>query len=298
MKKVMFVVVLMLVASTCFAQLQSGPSNVVGYVKVVCSAANPPGQPVASTSFGLPFKFWDVPSAGIPTYGAVSTNPSDIVGDQSRCGNIGTADLIVRQDGGLQAYRNGTPPACVGATWAGSLETGSGMIPGKAYWYKNKQTVAVNLVLAGEVDNAGNYYSPDLTITQGATAFTPISWRDSRSINRSQLNLLTSGFNGGTGGPGVSDRIAAQVGGGQAYLTGAGAWAGSLVTVEPGNAYWIHNRVNGAPPNPSGAGTYTYEYVPGGALAGGIVESPRLVNPGTAKISPTPATKVKAGTAN
>src|SRR5512143_3711710 len=105
MKKVMFVVVLMLVASTCFAQLQSGPSNVVGYVKVVCSAANPPSLPSAATPFGLPFKFWDVPSAGIPTYGVVSTNPSDIIGDQSRCGSIATADLIVRQDGGSQAYR-------------------------------------------------------------------------------------------------------------------------------------------------------------------------------------------------
>jgi hypothetical protein len=33
-------------------------------------------------------------------------------------------------------------------------------------------------------------------------------------------------------------------------------------------------------------------------VAGGIVESPRQDNPGTAKISPTPATKVKAGSAN
>lgn len=234
MKKVMFVVVLLLVASTCFAQLQSGPSNTVGYVKIVATASG-------YTPFGLPFKFWDVVS-GTPQYGVISNQPSDIVGDQANCGSFLTADRILRQDNGQNAYRAAT--ACA---WTGLLESGSGMTPGRAYWYQNRTASNRNLVLAGEVDNSGNY----ATVSVTNNAYVPYSWRDSRSVNRDDLNLVASGFMGGTFL--TSDRIVSQTGGTNFYYTGS-AWSGTLVTVEPGAAYWIHNRNHA-----NGAWNYNYD---------------------------------------
>ena len=223
MKKVMFLVVLLLVASTCFAQLQSPPSNVTGYVKINA-------LPLAATPFGLPFKFWDVPAGGIPTYGVVSTNPSDICGDQTNCGTPSTADRILRQDNGTTATRN------CSNVWSGTLESTSGMTPGRAFYYQNRTASARAFVLAGEVDNTGNYAT--ITMTEGAA--TPYSWRDSRSVNRDDLNLVASGFLGGSG-PSTSDRVIAQTGGSFFWRNLVPAWVGSLVAVEPGQAYYVFN---------------------------------------------------------
>jgi hypothetical protein len=276
MKKAMFLVVMLLVATTCFAQLQSGPSNTVGYVKIIALGNAAPGIQTVSTPFGLPFKFWDVPVGGIPTYGAVSNNPSDICGDQLTCGSASSADRILRQDNGNTAIRN----SASGCAWTGSLETSSGMTPGRAYYFQSRQDADENFVLAGEVDNSGNY----LTVSIGAGAQVAYSWRDSRSLNRDDLNLVASGFTGGTNS-GNSDRVVAQTGGAFFWRrTSDGTWQGSLVTVEPGLAYYIHNR----------HATYNYNYdASGNTLVRGTEPAKRDETGGTiSKIISTP--KVKA----
>jgi hypothetical protein len=196
MKKVLLVVFcLMLVASVSVAQT-SGPSNVAGYVKIVCGG-DVYLTPYA-TPFGLPFKFWDV-VAGVPQYGIESTKPSDIVGDQAAPGSSSTADKILRQDTGEQAWRNsGSLP--VPNVWTDLLETNSNMLPGTALWYINKTGVPRNLVLAGEVDNAGNYgtFSINAPLPGSATYATPYTWRDSRNVPVDSLGLLAAGFLGGT----------------------------------------------------------------------------------------------------
>jgi hypothetical protein len=290
MKKVMFVFVLVLVASTCFAQLQSGPSNTVGYVKISCGANPAPGIQTVSTAFGLPFQFWYVPSAGIPTYGVESTKPSDIVGDQLNCGTSSlNADRILRPDNGFAAFRL----TSLGCGYTGALETdatwNNRMIPGRNYYYQNRTEAVRFLVLAGQVKNDALYApSPEAqTMTQGA--FNEYSWRDSRSVNRDDLNLLASGFNGGTSALN-SDRVVIQDGSGNNFWrrTSDNTWQGVIVTVEPGSAYWNHNRANG------GVGTYSYDYDgSGNSLV--ISPSPRQGdNSGVAKIIPAPAAKVKA----
>ena len=269
MKKVMFVVVMLLVASACFAQLQSPPSNVVGYVKINALAN-------AGTPFGLPFKFWDVPTGGIPDYGVESTNPSDICGDQLNPGSPSTGDRILRQDNGEFSWRSAT------FVWSGLLETNSNMRPGRAYFYQNRTASARNFVLAGEVDNSGNY----ATILIGEGAANPYSWRDSRSVNRDDLNLVASGFTGG-GGPTLSDRVVAQTGGTFFWRNLTPAWVGSLVTVEPGQAYYI---VNADHPNDS----WNYNYDASGntgPLSRGL--SPSKSNDGgsISKIGASPVVK-------
>jgi len=241
MKRVMFVVVSLLLVGTCFAQLQSGPSNTVGYVKTDIPSGTQ-GTPTYK-EFGLPFQFWDVPANNIPTYGVESRKPSDIIGTQANCGTITSADRIARQDGGLYAYRAST--AC---NWTQSLETGAtNMDPGRAYWYVNKSGAARTLVLAGQVNNSGNYTTVTCIAPTVAnqSVFTPYSWRDSRDVPANQLNLLLDGFLGGA--LLSSDRIAAQTGGQFFwYRTSDGSWmigtTPGIGTVTPGRSYWIQNR--------------------------------------------------------
>jgi len=245
MKKVMFVVVMLLVASTCFAQLQSPPSNVTGYVKITCVANG-------FTAFGLPFQFWDVPGGGIPTYGSESVDPEDICGDQPICGPVqGAADLIWRQDGDL-AWRR-----CSDLTWQGNLHDNPAMNPGEAFWYRARAGANRNLVLAGEVNNSGNYGS----VIMNEGGFTEYSWRDSRNLTPVGLNLITSGF---IGGPvsGTSDQVWEQGGAGNFFWLRSTdtSWQGVLATVDPGRAYWVLNRAH------AGNNSWPYTYNPGGAL--------------------------------
>jgi len=288
MKKVMFVVVMLLVASACFAQLQSPPSNVTGYVKFSASAGTPAAP--SFTAFGQPFKFWDIGLPGIPTYGSPSTSPSDIFGDQPACNTIGFADRIWRQDGGAQAYRNSS----VGCAWGGSLETGAGMEAGRAFWYVNKSGALRDIVMAGEVDNTGDYLSVACAAGVGdAGIFTPYAWRDSRSLDRSTLNLIASGWAGGTL-PTNSDQVWQQAGGTFYYDTNGPTFGfnGSLVTLEPGKAFWILNRGSNG-----GAFNYNYDATGvNGPLSRGISPTKPADNGGSiSKIgaSPTGKTSVK-----
>ncbi len=259
MKKVMFVLVALLLVSTyCFA-LESGPSNKVGYVKINCLVGN--------TAFGLPFKFWLVPSGNVPTYGTESTKPSSIVGTQTNCGTISNADRISVQGGsGVYAYRN-TNASC---GWAGTLETGSSMTPAKAYFYNNKTAATRTLVLAGEADTtavgipAVNIIAPAVS---GGSASTPYSWRDPRDIARNKLNLLAATFTGGT--IGGSDRVAEQGGTGTYfyYRTSDGTWQGTLPQVTAGKAYYIVNKHFGH--------AFSYQYVASGAAVT-MPETPAL----------------------
>ncbi|MBK6764902.1 MAG: hypothetical protein IPG71_00965 [bacterium] len=238
MKKVMLVIVCLVFAVSAFAQ-QSDPSNDVGYVKLNINGSGTPGV-VSTLSFGLPFKFWNV-SAGIPQYGTESTRPSSIVGAQTNPGTVGGADRISRVDNGQFAYRT----TGAGNPWAGSLETtGSGnMVPGRGYQYVNKTGAARTLVLAGDVDNSGDYgivtvSAPTPPATLASTAY---SWRDSRNTAMANLNLLEDGFLGGT--VSSSDRVAQTVGGLFAYYNnGTAAWAGGLTSIVPGQYYNIVNK--------------------------------------------------------
>jgi hypothetical protein len=292
----MFVVVLMLVASTCFAQLQSGPSNVVGYVKIVCGFNPLPGVQTFSTPFGLPFKFWYVPSAGTPQYGTESTKPSDIVGDQTNCtGSAISTDRILRPDNGNTGFRLTTlVPPC---SYTGLLETAAlsndRMVPGKTYYYQNRTEVNRNLVLAGEVSNTGVYApSPEsYVMTQGA--FNNYSWRDSRSVSRDDLNLLASGFLGGSSSLN-SDRVVNQDGSGNNFWrrTTDNTWQGTIVTVEPGVAYWVQNRTHGN-------GTWNYDYDASGNSLMIDNGTRRIDNSGTiTKMNSAPAKKAKTGSAS
>lgn len=267
MKKVMFVVFSLLLVGSCFAQLQSGPSNTVGYVKVDIAAGNP-----VYKEFGLPFKFWDVPANNIPTYGVESRRPSDIVGTQANCGNVGSADRIHRQDTGTFAYRNGTSP-CTAAPWTGSLETSAvNMDPMRAYWYINKSNAARTLVLAGQVENGStNAVAVSAPTVPNTSTYTPLSFKDARDVPNNQLGLVTDGFLGGT--IGTSDRLIAQTGGAFAWFrTSDNTWQGTLTVVNPGRAYWIQNKhlnhtwtyiyeANGTPISDPNGGTHDIQVI-------------------------------------
>jgi hypothetical protein len=246
MKNVLVVVVCLLLVASAFA-LESGPSNKVGYVKVTVTANVPPAA--ASSPFGLPFIFWSVPTGNIPTYGDTTKMPSMIVGTQANpCSTSGCSDNIVRQAGGLVGWRNSS----AGGAWTGSLQTGgtpagSGqMIPGHAYWYRNRSGVLRYMVLAGEADTTAVGIPLRAIPAPGATGSgaisTPYSWRDPRAVPRNQLNLLQQGFTGDTTS-GTSDAVAAQTGGSSCYYnTTTSAWGGSMTALTPGWAYWIRNR--------------------------------------------------------
>lgn len=252
MKKVLLVIACLAIAATAFAQ-QSDPSNDVGYVKLNIVGSGTPGV-ISALSFGLPFKFWAV-TAGIPTYGTESTRPSSIVGAQANPGSFTTADRINRVDNGQFAYR--LAPA---NNWAGSLETNQNMIPGRGYQYVNRTGAARTLVLAGDVDNTGDYgitniAAPNPPAVQAATAY---SWRDSRNVGRENLNLLEDGFVGGSFT--TSDRVAQTVGGSFFYYNSTTlAWAGALTAIVPGQYYNIVNKHAAAWP-------YSYDGVDGPAL--------------------------------
>jgi hypothetical protein len=297
MKKVMFVVVMVLAASACFAQLQSPPSNITGYVKVTVNSGTP-AVPFFK-DLGLPFKFWDVPAGGIPTYGTESTNPSDIFGDQPNCTVVNNADLVWRQDNGNTGRR--ATPTC---TWSGSLESGAGgAIPGRAYWYVNKSGAARDIVVAGQVDNAGGYGTTPCAEAGSpppAATFTAYSWRDSRSLPRDNVGLRTQHFRGGAT-PNLSDLVWEQSSGFTCnwHTTGTPGWGGSLLTFEPGKAYWIVNRQNPE----AGGGLINYTYAGTGTPGPeNIVIRPvtKPVDNGGSleKIRTTPVVKANKGTRN
>jgi hypothetical protein len=261
MKKVMFVVLSLLVASACFA-LESGPSNKVGYTKITCG--------VGYTPFGIAFKTWQVPVGGIPTYGTPGNKPSDIIGDQANCGNIIASDKILRQGGDL-AGRYGA-----GCTWAGSLETTAQMRSSGAYWYQNKTASPRDIVIAGEADVTS---LPDSAIVAPNT-YKQYSWRDPRVRPREQLQLQANGFT--CGNVVTSDKLIQQLGDLCYCSSPSGNWntsAGALLQVTPGKAYWIQSKHGTA---------WTYRYDP--------TSSANLSAPGGDKQISTPANLMKVAT--
>lgn len=272
MKKVMFVVISLLVASACFA-LESGPSNKVGYTKITAGANG-------YTPFGIAFKTWTVPTGGIPTYGTPGYKPSDIIGDQANCGTIATADRIIRQ-GGAFAYRN-SASACA---WANTLETSSQMRPSVAYWYQNKTAAARDVVIAGEADVTS---LPDSAVVN-PNSYKPYAWRDPRARTRDVLALITQGFL--CGNISTSDKLIEQ-GGSFAYCNApANTWAGGLAGITPGKAYWIQSKhVTG----------FTYRYDPTVSATLSAPEGPKQINTPSdlMKVAPTKTVTKAVGATN
>jgi hypothetical protein len=276
MKKVMFVVLCLLIASACFA-LESGPSNKVGYTKITAGANG-------FTPFGIAFKTWQVPTGGIPTYGTPGNKPSDIIGDQAFCGTAANADRVISQGTG-SAFAWRLTPSCV---WQNTLETASGMTAAKAYWYRNFQVTARDIVIAGEADVTT--LPPVVTIgagTQAVPAYVPYFWRDPRSRSRDNLQLVVQGMHCGTAGTG--DRVVDQTSGGgfAIRLCLSPFWFGTMLTVEPGRAYWIQNR----------GALYAYQYDPTSNATLSMPGSPKG-DGGIMKIAPKTTVSKQANATN
>jgi hypothetical protein len=234
LKKVAFVLALAVLVSGALA-LESGPSNTVGFTK----KAFDPGY----TDFGLSFKFWDV-NGGVPSYGTVSTRPSDIIGFQLTGGLPFLADEVIRQDNGENAF------IAPGDVWSGVLETNANMLPGYAYWINNKQAASFDMVLAGEVDTS----TFAIAIAPGES-YTPVSCRDARVVSVGNAYLVGSGFTGGTL-PFLSDEVIEQSSGAVAWYHTVNGWITTgLAAFTPMESYWIHSR--------AGSGGYTWNYGPG-----------------------------------
>jgi hypothetical protein len=260
MRKALLVVLCLLLATAVFAQMQSGPSNKVGYVKIVTSGT--PGG-VGYTAFGLPFEFWGVVD-GIPQYGVTSNKPADIIGDQSNGGSPTTGDKISQQGtGDIAVYVGQGPPLWLPPYyWSGGLQTDSTMVPGRAYYYQNKSGSNRDIVLAGEVNNSGGYGVAAIPapVDSPGVAFYSYSWRDSRNVPREDLGLDDQGFTGGS--PTSSDKLSEQGTGDYTVMTGGGPpfwlppynWSGGLEHITPGRAYYIQNRYH--VPND----TWNYDY--------------------------------------
>jgi len=201
----------------------------------------------AYQEFGLPFRFWDVPgTSSVPTYGSLTTCPSDIVGTQALEGTAATADQVIRQDNGRYAYRNGTTH-----NWAGLLETGCLMEPAAAYWYKNMRGYDMDLILAGDAEIDVNDIPERSVDEPGSTApedytYVPYSWRDARELAVGDLGLIEQGFLGGANAA-ESDRVLQQgLSGFYAWNKTSGTpplgWKGLMTTEVPGEGYWISNQ--------------------------------------------------------
>jgi hypothetical protein len=227
--------------------VESALSNAVGYVRILCGFNPAPGIQTVSTAFGLPFKFWYVPSAAIPSYGMESTKPSDIFGDQLHCNTtMLNADRILRPDNGNAAYR----PTWLSCAYTGALQTDAiwnrRMIPGRVFYYQNRTEVTRYLVLAGQIDTSGVYAPSPEAVTLLSGAFSEYSWRDSRSLPRIRLNLISTGL--------THFRVVVQDGSGNNFWYWNGQWQGIMSGVDPAQAYWIQNL----------GATATYDYDAGG----------------------------------
>jgi len=238
----MLVLVCLLLVSAAFA-LESGPSNKVGYVKFACGGFSDESGPLDSyTQFGLPFRFWDVPTSNVPTYGSLTTCPSSICGAQLNPGTAVSGDLISRQDGDY-AWRT----TASGNPWDGFLELDCAMEPATAYWFVNRRGFDITFVLAGDADvsaesiptkGIGGPISND-PLDENYAAY---SWRDPREQPMDQLGLIEQGFTGGAFGW-QSDKVTQQglTGDYAWYNTTTSSWDGFVSTVVPGEGYWITN---------------------------------------------------------
>jgi len=246
---------------------ESGPSDDrVGFVKKTC-AAN------AYTPFAEPLQTWEVVS-GIPQYEVTSGKPSDVIGPQLTGGTGSTGDRAISMSTGWWAYRTTTA-----ALWAGTLEDNSGMTAGVAMRLWNRHGSNQDMVLAGQVDTST--FGP---IWIAPNAYTALSFRDARVRPIAQLNLLTSGFTGGSGG--TSDRLIELGTGSYAYYaTGSSSWSynpAGFTSVSPGMAYRIWNR--------HGTG-WNYNYGPGAVSR--PPDRPGS-NEGRIDVNRPPQTKMKA----
>lgn len=205
------------------------------------------GSGLISTPFGIPFMTWDV-VRGVPQYGVPSTDPSDIIGEQTPCAPLAVADRVLRQDNGEFALRNQN----AGCAWTQLLEVNHNLRAPRAFWYQNRTGANRRIIIFGEADVTTASAPVTIIDSQNDLTSTPYSWRDPRPVDRYNLQLLEQGFHGGT--IGTSDRVLSQVGGSFFYhRVSDHTWQGVLLQVLPGEAYWIQSF---------GHEAYTYIYNP------------------------------------
>ena len=226
MKKVFVFSILVLFLGSLFA-LESGPSDVLGFVKITAPSnfytalALPlevDGQ-MASTVFA--------DGAGVPY---ITGGPNPVFSDQ----------IIQMGGGGAAWYNSGT------STWIGDFAVD---VTRAYYAVIRAAHSAADIYICGTVDNTtvvnyavipANFYSEIGFREAGATVMT------------SNIGLLTAGFQGGVN-PVFSDQII-QIGGGGAawYNTGTSTWIGDFA-LTPGKAYYLVIR-NGH----TGLAAYSY----------------------------------------
>jgi hypothetical protein len=220
----------------------SGPSNKVGYIRVQVNGST---TGAIYTALGFPFRFWHISSTGVPIWGDESFEPSDILYHQPNTGAVSTADLLIRQDNGMFAYRDSS----TNGNWAGTLEVNHGARPGRAYWYCNRSGANKILYVAGEVCNVCNSYDDTVIVVApvtSGTAYTPYIWASCGDFSRDQLELLTNGFTSGTST--TSDKVQNEVGGTSFYRRASDAtWQGTMTGISPGTVVWILNKHQGHP---------------------------------------------------
>ena len=205
MKKFLILGILVLFLGSLIA-LESGPSETVGFVKITTQ--------VGYTPFSLPFTCY---SGGSQTFAL-----DDIIGSQLTGGAAPfLSDQIYPIGGGAYGWYNNI-------NW----QVLTNFSDGNAYYA---------YILAGHSANtiylAGNVEQTPVDFGTMAVGWNPVGIREAGVISLDDIDLLSSGFTGGTA-PFLSDQIYPVGGGAYAWHNGT-SWQG-FTTIDPGKAYYIY----------------------------------------------------------
>ena len=207
MKRLLILSMMLVLIGSMYA-LESGPSEVVGYMKV--------DTPVGYSIFSNPFTYYDA------THTA-TLDLDDVIGGQLSGGTPANADRIIDANTGQYAFYNaGT------SLWAGTLVNFDFT---NAYYVKIYDTVN-SFYVAGTVD-------PEvMDFGTLAVGYNVIGLKEAGSVILNDLDLVSSGFTGGN--PATSDRIIdANTGQYAFYNSGTSTWAGTLTQTTIGHSYYI-----------------------------------------------------------
>lgn len=208
MKKLIAIIAILAFATTVFAT-ESDPSETVGFVKIASS--------VGYTPFSLPFTFYDATHTE-------TMDIDDVIGNQLTGGTIFTGDRIIEIGGTAYSY------LLAAGTWSGTLVD---FVDNKGYYFKIQSGhSAKDVYIAGTVEQSAQL------IANCGVGYTSVSVNEAGEIPVANLDLITSGFTGGTIFD--SDRLIELGGTAYAYYnTTTLNWGGSLLNIEPGKVYYV-----------------------------------------------------------